>query len=130
MSTLFPLEVMVKSQPELLLRVMSESVAMKPQGLVLKSVAHITTREHGDIPSWDNHQGSYGCPWDCAELALPLTGCNTQESSPLFHASSGQHSGAMGTLPPVVRRDAHRVLSVGELSLPLTSCSRLYTLPD
>ena len=78
MSTLFPLEVMVKSQPELLLRVMSESVAMKPQGLVLKSVAHITTREHGDIPSWDNHQGSYGCPWDCAELALPLIGSAIQ----------------------------------------------------
>lgn len=63
---IFPLEVMVKSYPELLLRVKSESVTMKPQGLVLKSVAHITTKEHGDIPSWSNHQGSY---IPCSSLA-------------------------------------------------------------
>lgn len=36
---------MMRSQPELMLTAMSGSVAMQPRGL--KSLAHITSREHG-----------------------------------------------------------------------------------
>ena len=49
------------------------------------------------------------------ELALALTGCNTQESSPLFHASSGQHS----ETDPDGGGAGSEGVSVEELVLPL-----------
>jgi hypothetical protein len=53
---------MVMSEPELPLRVMSESVAIPWQGLVPMSVAHITTRQDGDVPCQDSHWEPCGCP--------------------------------------------------------------------
>lgn len=51
---------MVRSQPKLLLRAISESVATQWQGLV--SMAHITTREHGNVHGQGSHWGLFGCP--------------------------------------------------------------------
>lgn len=45
-----PPEAIVRSQPKLPVRAMSESMAMKWQGSVSMSMSHITTREHGDAP--------------------------------------------------------------------------------
>lgn len=44
---------MLKSQPELPLRAMSESVATQQQGSM--SVAHITTRQHGGVTGQDSY---------------------------------------------------------------------------
>lgn len=64
---------MVTSQPELLLRAVSDSMAMHWHGTAASmSVAHITTKENGDIPG----RGS------CAELNPPLTGCGALETWP------------------------------------------------
>lgn len=48
---------MVRSQPEMLLRVMSESMVTQQQGSVSMSMAHIITREHRDVPGQGSHQG-------------------------------------------------------------------------
>ena len=45
-----PPETILRFQPKLPLRSMSEFKSMQLQGSVLMSVAHITTREHGDVP--------------------------------------------------------------------------------
>ena len=45
-----PIGDIVRSQPKLLLKTMSISVPIQPQGSVSMSMAHITTREHGDVP--------------------------------------------------------------------------------
>lgn len=58
---------------------MSGSMATQQQGLVLMTVAYITTKEHGSIPGWGSHQGPYVCP-QVSQLALPLSGCNNLES--------------------------------------------------
>lgn len=50
---------MVRSQPELMLRAMSGSVAMQPQWM--KSMAYITTREHG-LSGQDAYWGPHKCP--------------------------------------------------------------------
>lgn len=54
------LGVLVRSQPKLSLRVMSEFMDMKWQGSVLMSLAHITTRE---VPGWSSCLGPPGCQW-------------------------------------------------------------------
>jgi hypothetical protein len=41
----------------LLLRAKSESMATQWQGPVFLSLTHITTRGHGQVPSWDSHRG-------------------------------------------------------------------------
>jgi hypothetical protein len=67
---------MVRSQPELLLRTMSGSVAIQLQGSVLMSIAYVTTREHGDVPdagSARDHidiQGGAVHDWPCPLLDL------------------------------------------------------------
>lgn len=43
------------SQPKLFLRAMSELMVTQWQELVLMSMAHITTREHGDVPGLAIH---------------------------------------------------------------------------
>lgn len=43
------------------------------------SVAHIITREFGDVPDWDSCQGPQSNK-ACAELAQPLTGCGALET--------------------------------------------------
>lgn len=48
---------MVKFWSMLTLRAMLGSVAMEQEGLVLMSVAHIITRDHGDIPHLDSLLG-------------------------------------------------------------------------
>jgi hypothetical protein len=53
--------VMVRSQPELLQRAMSESVAMQQQGSVSMSIAHIITREHVDVLCWGSRWGPHAC---------------------------------------------------------------------
>lgn len=40
----------MRSQPDLPLKAMSESVTMQYQGLVSTSLGHITIREYGDVP--------------------------------------------------------------------------------
>jgi hypothetical protein len=47
---------MVKSQPVLLLRAMSGSVAMQQHQSVSMSVAHITTKGHVDFPGLGDHR--------------------------------------------------------------------------
>lgn len=70
-----PSGTMVGSQPELLMRIMSESMTMQWQGLMSMSLAHITTGEHADVSVWGS------CFWatclfrSYAERALPYTGC-------------------------------------------------------
>lgn len=67
---------MGRSQPQLPLRAMSESMAMEWQGLVSMSTAHIIIRENG----WFSLMGQPpGMTWMfsvCAELALALTVCS------------------------------------------------------
>lgn len=41
---------MVRSQPELPLKIMPGSMATQFQGSVLMAMVHITTREHGEVP--------------------------------------------------------------------------------
>lgn len=65
------------AMPELPLRPMSESVAMHWLGLVLMSVAHISTREHGDVSSRGVHGGPHEYPevvhnWPFTSLAVVL----------------------------------------------------------
>jgi hypothetical protein len=79
----------VRSQPKLLLRSVSVSLALQWQGSV--SMAHITTKEHGDAidrdcrtgftPYWILHSG---------ELSPSFTTGSTQESGP--RVSPGKHS--------------------------------------
>jgi hypothetical protein len=52
---------MGRTQSELLMRAMSESMTMQWQGLMLMSLAYITTREHGDVPGWSSSSGPPGC---------------------------------------------------------------------
>jgi hypothetical protein len=54
---------MVRSQPELPLRALSESVATQRLDFVWMTMAHSTTREHRDAPGWGSHQDPRGCPW-------------------------------------------------------------------
>lgn len=56
-----PPEAMVESQPVLLLKAMSGSVAMQQQGAVSMSVAHITTKDHMDALVW-------AVSWDCIDV--------------------------------------------------------------
>lgn len=72
------------------LRAMSGSVAMQQQGAVLMFGAHITTREHGDIPGqgsgWELHE----CPQDVQNWSCPsLTGAFWKPSL----TSHRQHNG-------------------------------------
>lgn len=50
----------MRSQPELPLGAMSESMGMQQQGSMF--MAHITTREHGAVSGQDSHRGPCGCP--------------------------------------------------------------------
>lgn len=63
----------VESQPKLPLKTMSESVTTQRLGFVWMFVAHITTREDGDVPGQGSCQGPQGCPgavqnWPCPSL--------------------------------------------------------------
>lgn len=66
-----PLGAMVRSQPELLLRAMSESVAAQWQRSMLMLVAYITTREHRDIPGQGSLWGLLGCPGVYSSVPAP-----------------------------------------------------------
>ena len=48
----------MQSQPTLPLRVMATSVVMQRQIFVLMSMAHITTRDHGDVPDLEQLPGT------------------------------------------------------------------------
>jgi hypothetical protein len=48
-SALPPGAMVIRSQPELPLRTMSESIATQQQGLVSMSMPHVTIREHEDV---------------------------------------------------------------------------------
>lgn len=48
---------LLEAPSSLLLRAKSESMATQWQGPVFLSLAHITTREHGQVPSWDSRKG-------------------------------------------------------------------------
>jgi hypothetical protein len=50
----------MRSQPELLLRAMSEFMATQRQGLAEMCVAYNTIREHKDVPGQDIHQEPCG----------------------------------------------------------------------
>lgn len=73
---------MLRSQQELPLRAMYESVAIQWQGSVSMSVAHVTNREHGDVPG--SHRGTTGCPGAVQNWPPPLTAYGTLESLPHF----------------------------------------------
>lgn len=61
-----------KSQPELLLRAVSGSMAMMQH--VSMSVSHITTKGQGGCPWSELLPGTMFMSKGCAELPLPLTG--------------------------------------------------------
>ena len=68
---------MVKSQSQMTLMAMSRSKATQWQGSVLVSVAHITTRQHEDIPGYPGDVKSWHSPSLAAvpkRPDLPLTG--------------------------------------------------------
>jgi hypothetical protein len=146
---------MKRSQPELLLTAVSESVATKRQRLV--SVVHITTREHKDVPDWGSSWGPRGCPGvvhNWPHLS-PVAALVTAGPAPhpgrimesvlvvaVWVSRLGCEYGradlstylpwvawAQGCPPPTlltllaVRKATHRVMSTGELSLPIISCS-------
>lgn len=67
---------------------MSASVAMQLQGSVLMSMAHITTREHGDPSVVGQLLGTMWTSRGCTELAPSLTGCGTLES--WFHLTDSE----------------------------------------
>lgn len=84
-------------QPELLLRAMSESMATQWQELVSTSIAHFTTRELGDVPSWNSCWGPTLMSRGCAKLTAPFTGCQALESWP--HFSLVTSLGKVGPVP-------------------------------
>lgn len=67
----------MRFHPGLSLRAMSGSVTMQQQESVLVSMAHFTTREHGDICG---HGSCWELSRSCAELVPPFTGCGVPES--------------------------------------------------
>lgn len=77
-----PPGVMAWSLPKLLLRVITEFMSMQWQGLVLMSLAHITIKEHGNVPDEGSSRRPLGCPRSCIKLELTLTGYSTLESWP------------------------------------------------
>lgn len=81
-----PPEALVKSQSMLLLRAMSGSVTMYPQGSVSVSVAHITTKDHAEVPGLG-----------CAELVPPFTGCVTLESWPPLELAAAVPAPLLGS---------------------------------
>jgi hypothetical protein len=81
------LGILVRSQPKLPMRVMSEFMGKQWQGSVLMSLAHITTREHGEVPGWSSCLGPPGCPW-AVYLAPPLRACRAPERWPHLLKSS------------------------------------------
>jgi hypothetical protein len=73
----------ISAQPELLLSTMTESVTTQWQGLMSISVAHVTTRELGDVPAKSSCQGPRGCPGAVPSWPRPLIGPDTEELSPI-----------------------------------------------
>lgn len=88
---------MIGPQPELLLRAMSESMATQWQELESTSITHITTRELGDVPSWNSCWRPTLMSRGCAKLAVPFTGCQALESWP--HFSLVTSLGKVGPVP-------------------------------
>lgn len=87
----------MKSQPMLLLRVISGSMAMQQQGSVWMSTAHITTRDHRDICPWSRQlPGTTWMSRDCTELGPHVVGCGILERWP--HLSP---DAALGRARPV-----------------------------
>ena len=95
----------VRSQPELPLKAMSESVGYAVAGVGVNVYDSYYTREHGDVPGPGSCWGPGGCPgavhnWSClswmqcsGELASSISRAgSTQESSPC--TLPGQHGGA------------------------------------
>ena len=76
-----PPETILWFQPKLPLRSMSEFKSMQLQGSVLMSVAHITTREHGDVPGW----GSCGGPQGLCRTGLTPHWGNGKRAVPALH---------------------------------------------
>lgn len=72
------------------------SMAIQWQGLVLMSEAHITTREHGEVPCQGSCWGLLGCPRGCTDLVPPLTGCGALEK--WLHLSGVAALGRVGPL--------------------------------
>lgn len=73
------------------MKAMSESeskISQQQQGLVLMFMAHLITREHGNVSGRDTCQGPHECPAAMCNWAHPLTGCNPLEIWPQW-----QHSG-------------------------------------
>jgi hypothetical protein len=138
---------MMRSQSKLLWRAESESVAtqLTEVGVGVMSVAHITTREHGDFSGWRSRLGPWGrlglyrthpAPhWlqGSTELAPLLTMGNTGESGPcaLLGQDCKADPGGGGTEDPVPRVRAweswsHRsstMRSCGFRAMPFLSSS-------
>lgn len=81
---------MVKSQPVLLLRVISGSKAVQQY----ESVAQITSLDHVEHSWLRLPPGTTLMAKGCAELALPITGCGTLEIRP--HPSPAAMLGGAG----------------------------------
>lgn len=102
----------MKPQTTLPLKAKSGSMAIQQQRSMIMSLAHVTTKDHGDIPRLGRPLGlcrhENAMPsWICLSLAMdsgemfpPLTSCNIQETwfctSPEQHGRSDSGKGGMG----------------------------------
>lgn len=75
-------EAIMKFQPVLPLRAISEFMTKEEQGSLLMSVVYTITREHGDIVGLGNCHQTMWMFSGCAELVPPLTGSGALESWP------------------------------------------------
>lgn len=78
------------------------SVAMQQQGSVLMFIAHITNKDHADIPGLDCHLTTMLMFKDFSELTLPIDGCTTWESGPCtitkYHSRNSSSGSGRGDL--------------------------------
>lgn len=89
---------MLKSQPMLLLKAISGSVAMHQQGSVWMSIAHITTRDDGDVCDWSRQlPGTTWMSRDCTELGPQVTVYGILERRP--HLSPDSALGRACSVP-------------------------------
>lgn len=148
---------MVRSQLELSLRAMTESLAIQWQGSMSMLVAHVTTREHGAVPGKGSRQGPRGRPGAVSSLPCPSLGLTLWRAGPSWWQHSGEprpgstvelaltagvwvnqpledecgradavtHLPWGGTATQMATSGswerAHRVMSLGKLTLSLTS---------
>lgn len=75
--SVLPPKATVKSQSVLPLKAMSAFAAIQQKGMVVKSMAHMTIRDHGGVPGLNSCQEPHRClravqNWSCPSLPAAL----------------------------------------------------------